>query len=90
MGKEMIDKIMERMLQNVASAYIPKFKDIANAKAHELASMKEKVRTCPEEVEAWFDKEIEKVSNLDIADFVEKMKTDNNVDIADFVEKMKG
>jgi hypothetical protein len=53
---------------------MPKFKDIANTKAHELASMKGKIRTCPEEVEAWFDKEIEKVSNLDIAGFVEKMK----------------
>ena len=72
--KEMLDKFMERMLQNVASVYMLKFRDIANTKAHELASMKAKVRTCPEEVEAWFDKEIEKVNNLDITDAIEKMK----------------
>ncbi|HZI69788.1 MAG TPA: hypothetical protein VFD60_01370 [Nitrososphaeraceae archaeon] len=70
----MLDKFMERMLENVASVYMLKFKDIANTKALELASMKEKVRTCPEEVEAWFDKEIEKVNNLDIAGAIEKMK----------------
>ena len=70
----MLDKFMERMLQNVASVYMFKFKDIANTKALELASMKEKVRTCPDEVEAWFDKEIEKVNNLDIAGAIEKMK----------------
>jgi hypothetical protein len=58
--KEMLDKFIERMLQNVASVYMSKFKDIANTIVHDLASMKEKVRTCPEEVEAWFDRELKK------------------------------
>jgi hypothetical protein len=54
------------MLVSVASQYIPKLQKIASVKADELTVMKEKIRTSPEEVEAWFDKEIERVHNVDM------------------------
>jgi len=56
----MIDKFVEKLLQSVTSAYMPKFRDIAQTRSNELTDMKAKVRTRPEDVEAWFDKEIEK------------------------------
>jgi hypothetical protein len=62
----MFDNFMERMLVSVASQYIPKLQKIASVRADELTVMKEKIRTSPEEVEAWFDKEIERVRNVDM------------------------
>jgi hypothetical protein len=62
----MFDNFMERMLVSVASQYIPKLQKIASVRADELTVMKEKIRTSLEEVEAWFDKEIERVRNVDM------------------------
>ena len=60
-------------MQNVASQYMPKLQNIACTRANELTVMKGKVRTSPVEVEAWFDKEIEKLRNVDLSDIIEKM-----------------
>jgi hypothetical protein len=62
----MFDNFMERMSVSVASQYIPKLQKIASVRADELTVMKEKIRTSLEEVEAWFDKEIERVRNVDM------------------------
>ena len=43
-------------MQSVVSVYIHKFKGITKTKAKELTSMKPKIRTYPEEVEAWFER----------------------------------
>jgi hypothetical protein len=51
--------------------------------------MKAKVRTSPEDVEAWFDKEIEKLSNVDVTGLMEKMKGSYDVDVTGLMEKMK-
>jgi hypothetical protein len=69
----MFNNILERILQNVASQYMPKLQNIACTRANELTVMKGKVRTSPVEVEAWFDKEIEKLRNADLSDLIEKM-----------------
>ena len=69
----MFNNILERILQNVASQYMPKLQNIACTRANELTVMKGKVRTSPVEVEAWFDKEIEKLRNVDLSDLIEKM-----------------
>jgi hypothetical protein len=85
----MIDKLIEKLLQNVTSAYMPKFQNIAQTRSNELADMKAKVRTSPEDVEAWFDKEIEKLSNVDVTGLMEKMKGSYDVDVTGLMEKMK-
>ena len=71
------DNFMERMLVSVASQYIPKLQNIASVRADELTVMKEKIRTSPEEVEAWFDKEIGRVRNVDMLGLINKLKAEN-------------
>ena len=69
----MFNNILERILQNGSSQYMRKLQNIACTRANELTVMKGKVRTSPVEVEAWFDKEIEKLRNVDLSDLIEKM-----------------
>lgn len=57
----MIDKIIE----NAMAAYMPRLAKLREERAAELASLKEKVRSNPEEVEEWFDREIEKLGKMD-------------------------
>ena len=71
------DNFMERILVSVASQYIPKLQNITSVRADELAVMKEKIWTSPEEVEAWFDKEIERVRNVDMLGLINKLKAEN-------------
>ena len=73
----MFDNFMERILVSVASQYIPKLQNITSVRADELTVMKEKILTSPEEVEAWFDKEIERVRNVDMLGLINKLKAEN-------------
>ncbi len=57
---------MEKMIESATSAYIPKVEEKAKARKAELEEMKVKVRAKPEQVEEWFDKEIDKLHNIDI------------------------
>ena len=57
---------MEKMIESAASAYIPKVEEKAKARKAELEEMKVKVRSNPEQVEEWLDKEIGKLQNIDI------------------------
>lgn len=61
---------MEKMIESATSAYIPKVEEKAKARKRELQEMKAKVRTNPEQVEEWFDKEIDKLENIDIKEIV--------------------
>ena len=45
---------------------VPKVEEKAKARREELEQIKSKIRTNPEHVEQWFDKEIEKLSSIDI------------------------
>jgi hypothetical protein len=69
----MFDNMVERILLNVTSQYVPKLENIACIRAIELTAMKEKIRSSPDEVEAWFDKEIQKVRNVDMSDLIGKL-----------------
>jgi hypothetical protein len=71
------DNFMERILVSVASQYIPKLQNITSVRADELTVMKEKILTSPEEVEAWFDKKIERVRNVDMLGLINKLKAEN-------------
>jgi hypothetical protein len=61
------------MLQSAASAYMPQLGSMAESRKKELIEMKSSIRANPEEVEAWFDKEIEKVGKMNIGDILNKL-----------------
>ena len=61
---------MEKMIESATSAYLPRVEEKAKARKEELEEMKLKVRTNPEQVEEWFDKEIDKIQNIDIKEIM--------------------
>jgi len=73
-NREMFDKFTEKMVENALSGYTPKLEELSRMRVDELAAVKTKVRTHPEEVEAWFDTEITKASNMDVSSILKKMK----------------
>ena len=66
----MLDKFIEKMIESTTSAYLPRVEEKAKARKEELEEMKLKVRTNPEQVEEWFDKEIDKLQNIDIKEIM--------------------
>jgi hypothetical protein len=66
----MLDEFMEKMIEGATSAYLPKLEEKAKARKAELEEMKLKVRTNPEQVEEWFEKEIDKLQNINIKDIM--------------------
>lgn len=64
---------MDKLMESAASAYMPRLEQMAEERRAMLTEMKAKVRTSPEQVEKWFDKEIEKLWNLDIKDVMDKV-----------------
>ncbi len=66
----MLDKFMEKMIESATSAYVPKVEEKAKARKEELEEMKLRVRTNPEQVEEWFDKEIDKLQKIDIKEIM--------------------
>ena len=69
----MLDKLMDKLIESAASAYMPKLEEMAEARRAELLEIRSKVRTNPEWVEMWLDKEIEKLSSVDIKDLMGKI-----------------
>jgi hypothetical protein len=61
----MLDKIMDRLMETAANAYMPRIEEVAELRRKELVEMKSKIRSEPNAVEAWFDTEIDKVVKLD-------------------------
>jgi hypothetical protein len=70
----MLDKFFERFIETAYSTYKPKLEEMSQIRAKELRVMREKVRTSPEEVELWFDREIEKVCTVDVSHLLDKVK----------------
>jgi putative transposon-encoded protein len=70
----MLDKFTEKMLESAMSGYRPRLEEMSKIRVEELVAIKAKVRTNPEEVEAWFDKEITKAGNIDVGDILKKMQ----------------
>jgi 3-methyladenine DNA glycosylase AlkD len=66
----MLDRWMEKMIESATSAYLPKVQEKAKVRKAELEELKAKVRTNPDLVEEWFDKEIEKLQNIDIKEIM--------------------
>jgi 3-methyladenine DNA glycosylase AlkD len=66
----MLDKLMEKMMDSATSVYAPKLEEKAKARKEELQEVRNKIRTDPEQVEEWFNKEIEKLSNINIKELM--------------------
>ena len=72
-GKLMFN-FTERLVEGVASAYSSQIEAISKVRAEQLADIKSKIRTNPDEVEAWFDKEIARIGKIDVSDLFRKIK----------------
>ena len=66
----MMDRFMDKLMESAAAAYMPKIEEMKKARKAELEEMRAKVRANPEQVEAWLDKEIEKLGNMDVKDIM--------------------
>jgi 3-methyladenine DNA glycosylase AlkD len=66
----MLDKFMEKMMESATSAYLPRVEEKVRTRKSELEEVRMKVRTNPEQVEEWFDKEIDKLKNINIKDIL--------------------
>jgi hypothetical protein len=69
-----LDKFTEKLIQSAISDYLPKLQEMSLSRVQELVEMKAKVKASPDEVEAWFDKEIARTRNTDINDILKKVK----------------
>ena len=70
----MFDSWMEKLMQNAASAYMPGLESKAQARREELAKIKSKVRTEPEKVEEWLDREIEKLAAMNVSEMFKNLR----------------
>lgn len=70
----MLDKFAEKLIENAVSSYMPKLQEISSDRVAELARMKAKVKANPDEVEAWFDKEISKAHDMDLDGILKRIK----------------
>ena len=61
---------MEKMMESATSAYLPRVEEKVRIRKSELEEVRMKVRTNPEQVEEWFDKEIDKLQNINIKDIM--------------------
>ena len=64
---------MQKLLQNAVSAYMPKMESIRESRVAELTEIKSKIREEPEIVEKWFEKEIGKVTSVNISDMLSNL-----------------
>jgi hypothetical protein len=68
----MLESFTKQILEKALSGYTSGLESMAQARAAELASIKSKVRSNPEEVEAWFERELEKVNGIDVSEMLRK------------------
>ena len=62
------------MLASAASAYMPQLGSMAETRKTELMDIKAKIRSDPEQVEAWFDREIEKLAKMDVSEMLGSLR----------------
>lgn len=66
--------LTEKLVEGVASAYSTQLVSISRDRNKQLAYIKSKIRTNPDEVEAWFDREIARIGAIDFSDLLHNMK----------------
>lgn len=67
---EMFDSFVNQLVESALASRKSELEAMAKARTAELESIRSKVRTQPDEVEAWLDREIEKVSAMNISDLL--------------------
>jgi hypothetical protein len=70
----MLDKFTEKMVETALSGYMPRLQEMSKERAEELERIKAKVRSNPDEVEAWLDGEIAKARDVDAMGVLKKIK----------------
>ena len=70
----MFDNWMAKMMETAASAYMPKLESIAEERKAELSTMRSKIRSNPEDVERWFDQQIEKLGSMNVAEMLNMVR----------------
>jgi hypothetical protein len=71
----MFDKFAEKLLEGAMSTFTPKMEEMSKIRANELLSLRAKIRTQPEEVESWFDREISLINNIDLSDMLKRFQS---------------
>lgn len=66
----MFESFVNQLVESALASRKSELEAMANARAAELASVRSKVRSQPEEVEAWLDREIEKISSMNIGNLL--------------------
>lgn len=66
--------MFDKLRENALAQYMPGITRMTEVKRAELAEMRAKVRITPEEVEAWFDKEIAKLTDENIKSLIRVLK----------------
>ncbi len=66
----MLDKFVDRLMEGAAAACLQRLEEMAKARKTELEEMKAKVRADPQQVEAWFDREMEKLGSVDVKEIM--------------------
>ena len=61
---------MEKVVEGATSAYLPRVEEKVRVRKSELEAIKIKVRTNPEQVEEWFDREIDKLQNINLKEIM--------------------
>lgn len=70
----MLDKFTEKMVENALSGYMPRLQEISLERIGELERVKAMVRSDPEKVEEWFDKEIARARDMDVSGILKKIR----------------
>ena len=66
----MFDRITEKIIEKNLGSPLSM---LSTNRKKELQSIKDKIRTDPEQVELWFDKEIKKVENQKLQDIIKSV-----------------
>lgn len=66
--------ITERLVEGMVSAYSSKVEAISKIRVEQLTEIRAKIRTNPDEVEAWFEREIEKIGEIDLSDLLRNIR----------------
>ncbi len=61
---------MEKVVEGATSAYLPRVEEKVRVRKSELEEIRIKVRTNPEQVEEWFDREIDKLQNINLKEIM--------------------
>lgn len=66
--------MLEKILEDAIASYLPGLEKMTKKRMEELVQMRAKVRSHPQEVEDWFDSEINKLANASVRNIIKDLK----------------